>query len=726
MNCERVHAPARVGASSKPVDLEPRDEAARDGGQEEPGVGAPRERRWARPRPGEPSAEGIAEGLGESLESGGELGIDDSHVGVQPKRAARKGPVALGSSTDVAVEAGRRRGASRRTSASSGCASMTARRAPRASARTPAARDAMRAGSSSSAAPTRRSARTTATVEDAVRVVARRGAPRPRGGRASGRRAARPRPPRASPAAPSRRRPRPRPRVGEDAPRPARAPPGRCAPPSGAPRAPRARCAARCASPGPGASSGAPRVASSPRGRCARAAALTPRRRHVEPRALELRDQRARPRGPPRPLARDATTRRAVPPWRAHPRRPSADAATSSGSPSSVLTARNAASQSSSHRHPPQCSAAGLVAPASTRTRPSRSSFSRCGAEAEQRDRPDGAARRRRRRSGTSSSSRRARLRSAPHDGGEHLRLAHRAGARRSGGRAPSARRSGRRAPAARGARRAPASRSSCSRYTRHVAVAGRDEDRADARHHVADDHACRSSSFEQAHVARRVPRRVQDAPALGDRSRRARASRRRRAGARPARRCATPSPRAPRPGARARARARRRRRRDRGGGASRTMAIGVAARRRRARAPRRSTRAARPRTASPARRAGPRARRARSCSCASPAGASACAPRRARSTRDSSRGRSTSPRLPLDDDARAPRRRRCRALARPRFAFAVLHRVEERRQDARAARADRVAERDRAAAHVDLLRVEPAELCCTTIVTTANASLIS
>src|SRR5580700_4333451 len=36
------------------------------------------------------SAEGIAEGGGEPLESGGELGIDDPHVGVQPERASRK------------------------------------------------------------------------------------------------------------------------------------------------------------------------------------------------------------------------------------------------------------------------------------------------------------------------------------------------------------------------------------------------------------------------------------------------------------------------------------------------------------------------------------------------------------------------------------------------------------------------------------------------------------
>src|SRR5450755_1617059 len=37
-----------------------------------------------------PSAEGVAEGVGESVESGCELGIDDSHVGVQPQRTARQ------------------------------------------------------------------------------------------------------------------------------------------------------------------------------------------------------------------------------------------------------------------------------------------------------------------------------------------------------------------------------------------------------------------------------------------------------------------------------------------------------------------------------------------------------------------------------------------------------------------------------------------------------------
>src|SRR5450432_147433 len=42
-----------------------------------------------------PSAEGVAEGVGESVESGCELGIDDSHVGVQPQRTARQAFVDL-------------------------------------------------------------------------------------------------------------------------------------------------------------------------------------------------------------------------------------------------------------------------------------------------------------------------------------------------------------------------------------------------------------------------------------------------------------------------------------------------------------------------------------------------------------------------------------------------------------------------------------------------------
>ena len=42
-----------------------------------------------------------------------------------------------------------------------------------------------------------------------------------------------------------------------------------------------------------------------------------------------------------------------------------------------------------------------------------------------------------------------------------------------------------------------------------------------------------------------------------------------------------------------------------------------------------------------------------------------------------------------------------------PRVAVALLERVEERGQDARAARADRVAERDGAAVDVDLRRID-------------------
>ena len=43
-----------------------------------------------------------------------------------------------------------------------------------------------------------------------------------------------------------------------------------------------------------------------------------------------------------------------------------------------------------------------------------------------------------------------------------------------------------------------------------------------------------------------------------------------------------------------------------------------------------------------------------------------------------------------------------------PRLSIASLHRIEQRRQDPRAAGADRVAERDRAAVHVDARRIDP------------------
>ena len=143
-------------------------------------------------------------------------------------------------------------------------------------------------------------------------------------------------------------------------------------------------------------------------------------------------------------------------------------------------------------------------------------------------------------------------------------------------------------------------------------------------------------------------------------------------------------------------------------------------------RAPSRSTRAARPRRASPARRAPPRARRARSCWCASPAGASASAPRRARSSARAPAGRMVTRRGSALDDEGERLAAADAERGEPALRVAVLHRVEQRRQDARAARADGMPERDRAAADVHLLRVEPAELVARPSSTTANASLIS
>ena len=64
-------------------------------------------------------------------------------------------------------------------------------------------------------------------------------------------------------------------------------------------------------------------------------------------------------------------------------------------------------------------------------------------------------------------------------------------------------------------------------------------------------------------------------------------------------------------------------------------------------------------------------------------------------------------------------------SVAMPRFRFALLERVEQRRQDARAARADRMAERHGAAVDVDARRVE-AELCSTATACTENASFSS
>ena len=65
-------------------------------------------------------------------------------------------------------------------------------------------------------------------------------------------------------------------------------------------------------------------------------------------------------------------------------------------------------------------------------------------------------------------------------------------------------------------------------------------------------------------------------------------------------------------------------------------------------------------------------------------------------------------------------------SVAMPRFSVALLQRVEERRQDARAARADRVAERDSAAVHVDLRAGSMPSSFSTATACTENASFSS
>ena len=61
-----------------------------------------------------------------------------------------------------------------------------------------------------------------------------------------------------------------------------------------------------------------------------------------------------------------------------------------------------------------------------------------------------------------------------------------------------------------------------------------------------------------------------------------------------------------------------------------------------------------------------------------------------------------------------------------PRFRFALLQRVEQRREDAAAARADRVAERDGAAVDVDLARDRGRARARTATACTENASFSS
>ena len=57
-----------------------------------------------------------------------------------------------------------------------------------------------------------------------------------------------------------------------------------------------------------------------------------------------------------------------------------------------------------------------------------------------------------------------------------------------------------------------------------------------------------------------------------------------------------------------------------------------------------------------------------------------------------------------FDRPSPSPRRRRCTALATPRLLAVLAQRAEQRHQDARARRADRMAERAGAAVHVDLV----------------------
>ena len=60
-----------------------------------------------------------------------------------------------------------------------------------------------------------------------------------------------------------------------------------------------------------------------------------------------------------------------------------------------------------------------------------------------------------------------------------------------------------------------------------------------------------------------------------------------------------------------------------------------------------------------------------------------------------------------LPRGSRCPGRRRCTSRRRPCTALAAAHLVQQRGDDPRAGAAERVADRDRAAVHVDLLRVE-------------------
>src|ERR1700690_2838387 len=66
----------------------------RDGSRRESGnTASPKSRPPSPGAGGDPSrsGEGVTEGGGEPLESGGELGINGSHIGLQPKLSARKG-----------------------------------------------------------------------------------------------------------------------------------------------------------------------------------------------------------------------------------------------------------------------------------------------------------------------------------------------------------------------------------------------------------------------------------------------------------------------------------------------------------------------------------------------------------------------------------------------------------------------------------------------------------
>ena len=207
-----------------------------------------------------------------------------------------------------------------------------------------------------------------------------------------------------------------------------------------------------------------------------------------------------------------------------------------------------------------------------------------------------------------------------------------------------------------------------------------------------------------------RVARRVEHAPPLGARARRARALRPRPAGARPLGADArAPSPRAPTRGARARARARR----------TPPTWSGVVVRRDDGDRP------------PPLRRQGPRPcdprallvvvrRRGLDEEHVAPAQRVAVGVggrqerRRARgeereARRELSRPHGASPQRSTTTASASPPP--MQSVARPRFVFWSFIAWSERRQDARAARADGVAERDGAAADVDLLEVEADEL---------------